>query len=146
MQGQVVPFEECCSGSIFINAAEPKFSCPESVVLHADPGAPGPTLLWDAPAASSDCLEGAEVSCTASHSDGLDIDHLIDGGGLFLPGVSEFACTAVDNCGAAAKCNWSIEVEPTTIVEVDLELSPTMTSGADGTTLDRCIESAKRSW
>jgi len=139
-RGQGVPFEVCCSGPVFINSSNFDFTCPDSAVLNAAPGSPGPVLNWVAPAASSDCQESVDVSCTATHSDGLDIDFLIPMGGRFPAGTSTFACTATDACGTATTCTWVIEATDQQIVELDLELSPTIDSGQDGTTLERCIE------
>ncbi len=140
MMGLVVPFEPCCSGEFFINSSESTITCPDNAVLTAEPGSAGQTLRWNAVSASSDCQETIDVTCTAAHSDGVEIGQLIDTGGLFPVGTSSFSCTSVDTCGSSNSCAWSIQVEESTLVEVDLEVSPQMSSGQDGTTLDRCIE------
>jgi len=139
-RGQAVPYEPCCSGEIFINASEVSLSCPDSAVRNVDPDSAGTTIRWNAPAASSDCQEHMQVSCTATHSSGLDILHLISGGGRFPVGRANFQCTAVDSCGAAAACSWTVEVKESTVFEFDLQLAPRMASEPDGSTLDRCIE------
>lgn len=140
MMGVVVPFEPCCSGDIFVNSTETSIACPSSAVLTADPGSASQTLLWNPVSASSDCQETIDVSCSAMHSNDAQIDQLIESGGLFPGGISSFSCSAVDACGVTSSCEWSVEVQAITLVEVDLELSPPMISGQDGTALERCIE------
>lgn len=139
-KGQAVEFESCCSGPIYIDSSNFDFTCPQSAVLNAAPGAPGPVRTWDAPTASSDCENQMDVKCTATHSDGFNIDALIPNGGRFPSGTSSFTCTASNECGQAGECSWTIEATGVQPVIVDLELSPTITSGQDGTTLKRCIE------
>ena len=78
----------------------------------------------------------AELVCTATHSTGLNIDYLIETGGLFPVGTAEFECVAFDGCGAGATCSWTVTISPANLFNVTVQFSPSMVPGP----LNRCIE------
>jgi hypothetical protein len=119
-----------------VDGEPPTFvSCPADVTVHPDPGEVTATVTWDAIAAADACAGTQDVVCSASHSEGYPIDHLIAGGGLFPIGVASFECGAADECGLSSTCAWTVEVAPTQLLDVEVQLSPTMVPGG----LDRCI-------
>ncbi|MGB2987218.1 MAG: hypothetical protein WBE26_15215, partial [Phycisphaerae bacterium] len=115
---------------------EPRLSFPDSVAVNADAGGVTAQVTWDPVSVSGGCDAELGLVCTATHSFGVTIDHLIETGGRFPPGLSEFECTTTDMCGLTASCEWRVNVSPATTVELTVQLSPTMTPGP----LHRCIE------
>ena len=138
--GELVPFVECCTGELIIHGAAPIVSCPPSVKVNADPGTARATVTWTPPVAEGECDGELAVSCTAEHSFGVNIDHLIQTGGLFPVGLSQFECTTTDSCGGVGTCAWNVEISQFNLVEVDLELSPRMSEDSASQPLSRCIE------
>lgn len=134
--GNSVPYEPCCTGTIRIDGGPPVLlNCPDSVVAGADPGGVTAEVHW-APVIAADACEG-QISrvCEGTHSDGLPIDHLIETGGEFPPGVSTFECAAIDDCGLVGTCSWTVEVVTSNLLDVEVQLSPTIVPGP----LSRCV-------
>ncbi|MHC5111541.1 MAG: hypothetical protein ACYTHJ_16865 [Planctomycetota bacterium] len=134
--GGRVPFVPCCTGDFFLNDGPPEINCPESVVVNPDPGSLNATVEWAPKLAIDGCDDDPLFECTATHSMGVDIDHLIEAGGVFPAGLSEFECLATDSCGGTTTCAWSVEVSEANTIEVSVQLSPTIVPGP----LLRCIE------
>ena len=134
--GQKVPFTVCCSGDLRIHGDVLETSCPPDVTRNANAGTFNGLVTWDLSQAVSGCTGGAELVCTATHSTGINIDHLIQVGGLFPVGRAEFVCSTADGCGAGAACSWTVQINPSNSFEVMVQLSPTIVPGP----LNRCIE------
>lgn len=137
-QGVSVPFIPVCSAVIQTLSDEPVLLCPQSVETNADAGTIGAIMTWDPVTTSSSCGQDLVPVCTATHSEGYDINALIETGGEFLSGVAEFSCSLTDECGQFDTCEWSVTVHPVNTVEVDLELSPIISDFHQP--LIRCIE------
>ena len=133
--GLHVPFIPCCTDELMISGNGPVLECPEDVTVNAE--APGVTALvtWDPIQVSADCDGEIALVCTARNSGDLDVDHLIEAGGEFPSGISEFECGASDTCGLEASCGWRVHVNPANLAEVTVQLSPTIVSFP----LRRCI-------
>jgi len=138
--GNPVPFDRCCTPPIGIDGLPPVFVCPPSVEVNARAGGTTATLQWNPVTVTSECDPGLTFSCTAENSFGANINNLIDHGGLFPSGISVFTCSAEDSCGAESVCEWTVNVRLLNTLEVDLELSPTLTSDPALQPLERCIE------
>jgi len=139
IEGQEVPFEPCCTGPLTINGTAPAFTCPSSVAVNADAGSTRATVRWSPVTVQSTCDPGLTFQCTATHSLGANVNHLIATGGLFPSGKATFTCTATDSCGATGGCSWMTEVRPLNTLEVSLELSPTIAADPSLQPLERCI-------
>lgn len=134
--GRLLTMTTCCTGEIQLHGLPPAMTCPGSFSTRALPGKLAAPVSWTAPTAGGGCDGPLAVSCTSVNSLGADVDYLIDSGGLAPTGTSTFECRAVDACGVESTCEWSVEVRPTNLVEVDMQLSPLMSAGP----VRRCIE------
>ena len=134
--GQKVPFAICCGADLKIPGEPPEITCPPDVVRNADPGTFKGFVTWDPPDITGGCDGSAELVCTAMHSTGLNIDYLIEAGGLFPVGTAEFECIATDGCGTTATCSWTVTINPANLFNVTVQFSPSMVPGP----LNRCIE------
>jgi hypothetical protein len=139
-EGQPVEFTRCCTGQFKINGPAPAFTCPSSVSLNANAGTTTNTVVWDPVTVLSECQPDLPFTCTANHSSGTNIDHLLAGGGLFPTGLSTFQCSATDACGASGSCEWTVEVRRFNTFEVSVELSPSMADDPKNQPLQRCVE------
>jgi len=139
VEGQNVSFERCCSNEITINGQAPRFTCPDSVSINAVAGGTTATVRWDPVSVQSQCDPGLAFTCTGRHSAGVNVNHLIAGGGLFPAGTATFECLATDSCGAMGSCSWTVEVRQLNTLEVSIELSPTMAANPALQLLTRCI-------
>ena len=135
IDGLDVPFIPCCTDELVISGNGLALECPGSVTVNAD--APGFTALvtWNPIQVSADCGGQIDLACTATHSEDVDVEHLIETGGEFPAGISEFECTASDSCGVEAQCAWRVQVNRAHLAEVTVQLSPTIASYP----LQRCI-------
>lgn len=134
--GRLLEITTCCTGEVRLQGPAPVLTCPGSRSTNALPGKLAAPVSWSAPTASGGCDGQLAVACTAVNSNGADVDYLIDGGGLAPSGISTFECHAVDTCGVQSSCEWAVEVRPSNLVEVDMQLSPLMSAGP----VRRCIE------
>ncbi len=134
--GHPVPFAPCCSGLLAVDGPPPLLECPSDMVTNADAGSTSTTLTWSPVSALSSCDGPSDMACSGTSDQGAEVDKLARQGGVLPSGVSSFTCRSVDGCGATSSCDWTVRVEETNVVEVDLELSPPVTRGP----LDRCIE------
>jgi len=137
-RGRPVSFSSCCTGELRFNGSAPRLSCPGDVTANADAGTVSTTVNWSPASAQSDCDGSLETYCEGTNEHGANVDALIQGGGRFPTGVSDFHCTGADSCGASGACDWTVDVRNANTVLVDLQLSPRMTAGS----LRRCIEFA----
>lgn len=136
--GQRVDVEFCCSELLLTGGDAPVLECPDSVSANADPGRLAATVTWDMISVLSGCEEPVNLTCTATHNLGWNIDYLIPTGGLIPAGVSTFECTiSNDSCGGGASCSWTVNVSSANLVSVDVQLSPIITNPGP---LQRCIE------
>jgi hypothetical protein len=107
------------------------------VQLNADAGQLFASAEWDPVQVTSGCHGPVELECSASHSHGEPVDHLIEHGGRFYVGTTQFECAVTDTaCGGTDSCKWSVTVNEASLVEVDVQLSAEMAPGP----LDRCVE------
>lgn len=135
-EGHSAPYElDCCTGPMRFDDGAPTVMCPESTQVDARPGQLSAVVTWDPVEALDGCDDEPVLDCTAAHSGGVNIDHLIETGGVFPAGRSEFACTATDSCEQSVSCNWYVEVSGMNRLVADVHLSPTMAEGP----LRRCI-------
>lgn len=134
--GNSIPYEPCCTGPITIDAGPPQFlNCPASRSVNVQPGEVTAVVTWPTILVADNCEGVLPRFCSGVHSGGLPVDHLIANGGVFPIGVTTFNCAAVDGCELAASCTWIVEVTNNTLLDVDVQLSPTMAPGP----LSRCI-------
>lgn len=135
--GSNVPFDASCSGLVPIAGEAPELICPVSRTLQADAGFLSATATWEPIEIIPGCDGPVAWSCTASHSLGAPVDDLTESGGAIPVGTARFDCTATEpRCGLQNSCSWSVTVDNTSLVEVDVELSSPMAPGP----FDRCIE------
>ncbi len=139
-RGKPVVFVPRCSGELVINGTAPRLVCPPSVATNAEPTRTTATIRWAAPTATSQCDGTPPLICSGVHSFGVNMSPYISGGGVFPSGIAQFECHTVDSCGAAGSCTWTVEVRRQNAVEVDLELSPRMTTDPGRQPMTRCIE------
>ena len=98
--GQRVDVEFCCSELLSTAGEAPVLDCPDSVSVNADPGRLAATVTWDMISVDSGCEEPVNLTCTATHNLGWNIDHMIATGGLVPSGVSTVECRiSNDYCG-----------------------------------------------
>ena len=130
----------CCSEDIMLDPAV-ELTCPQGASVNADPGRPTAVVTWDPVTAVDSCVGPVDVECIATHSDGIPIDHLIAGGGIFPAGLSSFECTTSDSaCGGPSSCMWAVNVSPANTVEIDIALGHVEGSPIAPGPLQRCIE------
>lgn len=134
--GRLLTMTTCCTGEVRFHGGAPALTCPGSISTNAVPGKLAAPVSWSAPSGSGGCDGQVALTCTAVNSGGADIDYLIDGGGLAPAGMNTFECHAIDTCGVESSCQWSVEVRPSNLVEVDVQLSPLMAAGP----VRRCLE------
>ncbi len=96
--------EEICIFNVTVEQvpAEITFDCPTSLVLDAEPGAPGAVANWTEPTASTTCFK-----------DGIALERIDDSpanGELFPIGQSFVVYAITDSCGGLSVCNFSITV------------------------------------
>ncbi|NOS99338.1 MAG: hypothetical protein HOP29_01780 [Phycisphaerales bacterium] len=123
--------DPCCSGAFHFDGTPPTMLCPGDVVGPADCGRETKFATFDLPAyAWDDCDGGVPVECAIFNGNGVDVDHLLPGGGDFPPGATTIVCTATqETCGNVAECVFSVINSGLNRLWVDLELSPTMKQG-----------------
>ncbi len=134
--GHIVPFTTCCTEEFRIAGASPTLSCPSSLTVNAEAGVLSAGVAWNPVSPSSSCGEPASLQCVAANSQNVDVDDLVPIGGRAPLGQSTFSCTATNSCGITSTCDWNVTVNALHTVEVDVQLSPTVSAGP----LRRCIE------
>jgi len=134
--GKPVSFVPCCSSGITINGTPPELTCPQSAMLNADAGLVTALVEWQPPVGSSGCGGPLEVSCSATRSDGVDVSGLKQTGGVHPEGMTQYACEAIDSCGATASCDWDVDVFDFNSLEIELETD----SIRPGVSSTRCVE------
>jgi hypothetical protein len=113
-------------------------------------GEPSRTVNWDSPSASDTCAVSS-FTCGGLFQDALgnisDVTTICDdgncldpySGGKFPVGSATFCCSATNDCGDEDQQCWTVNINDETSLDVQLQLSPTMTS-KPGDGLDRCIK------
>lgn len=108
------------------------------------------TVNWDSPSASDTCAVSS-FTCGGLFQDVLgnisDVTTICDdgacldpySGGKFPAGSATFCCSATNDCGDEDQQCWTVNINDETSLDVQLQLSPTMTS-KPGDGLDRCIK------
>jgi hypothetical protein len=135
--GQLVPYVPgCCTDSIPIGRDDASLDCPESASVNADAGGVTGYVTWDPILLTGETCGELSVTRTAVHSLGANVLPLIETGGEFPTGLSQFEYTVRSACGVVDSCTWGIEVSPMNFVDVDVQLSPVMVPQG----LNRCIE------
>ncbi len=134
--GHPVAYEPCCTGPITVDAGAPRFlNCPDDSIVNVLPGEVTAVVTWPTVIAADECEGAIEHFCTASHSGGLPVGDLIANGGTFPIGITTFTCNTVDACELTASCSWTVEVTNNTLLDLEVQLSPTVVDGP----LSRCI-------
>lgn len=136
--GQSVPFEPCCNTELQVHGGPPSLNCPSSVVTAADPGSLSARVNWATPRGTSQCEGSMQISCFGQNVHGAPVQHLLNSGGQMPAGLTEFECEAEDSCGAQSTCKWTVLVEEVNNVEIDVQLSPNVSSGP----FQRCVQFA----
>ncbi|MFQ5461868.1 MAG: hypothetical protein ACE5E5_04485 [Phycisphaerae bacterium] len=132
--GNSVDIQTNCSGTISLLGTV-GLNTPDTVSVNPDCDTASATVTWG-PITATDSCGTASVACSAFHSQGVNIDNLIAGGGLFPQGLSTFSCTATsDDCGNSVTQSWTVEVTDQHSLDVEVQLSPIVV----GDPLDRCI-------
>jgi hypothetical protein len=123
--------EPCCTGAFSVDSTDPVVTCPDIVEFgNADCGKVTRYVTWPPITAADNCDGALPVNCTIMHNGGVNVDHLLMGGGNFPPGVTTIECSGtVDNCGNSADCSFSVGNSGLNGLHVDVELSPTMDAG-----------------
>jgi hypothetical protein len=130
---------------------------PGNVKVNADCDTATAMVTWDAPTASGSCDDpgcdpkkdkcyGANLDCVGRHpgkdgifgtSDDEDMTALAMGGGQHPQGVTDYLCVATSKiCGDDISDSWTVTVNDTTTLDVEVELSPVIAAR----NLTRCIE------
>ncbi|MHC5112322.1 MAG: hypothetical protein ACYTHJ_20890 [Planctomycetota bacterium] len=133
--GEVVDLELDCSPNIELSGQITIESPAGQIELYSECDSSGATLTWEPPFATDDCDDELRLDCSARHSSGLDVSHLLETGGFFPPGVATFSCTATNPCGDTASQEWVVQVLDQLEVEVEVQFSPLLASGPIG----RCV-------
>jgi hypothetical protein len=127
----------CCAEDISVRGEPVALDARESVTVNADAGTLSADVTWDLVTFTGGCGEQVDLDCTGTHSAGVPINHLASMGGRFPVGKSTLECAATDvTCGDRTTSNWNVTVRERHQVEIDVQLSPTMSPGP----LERCIE------
>lgn len=123
--------EPCCTGPFTFDSTDPVITCPDIATFgNADCGTVTRTVTWGPITATDNCDGDLAVNCLISHNAGVDVSHLLAGGGDFPPGVTTVTCDAtVDTCGNSADCNFTVVNSGQNGLHVDVELSATMAAG-----------------
>jgi hypothetical protein len=110
--------------------------------VNVDCDAATAVVTWDAPVATDSCDGALDLTCTCFYEPqnpgwpGFNCLPLAMHGGEFPQGITRFSCLATDSCGQVTGAHWEVDVEDQTLLDVVLQLSPTMTPNQ----LHRCIE------
>ncbi len=134
-QGHFVPLTMCCTDELYVHGAPPALQCPGDKAVNSDPDTLSAFVTWPSMAVGGSCGEVPVAYCSGTNGGGTDVSYLASSGGRFPYGTYEFECTATDSCGASSTCKWTVEVRDEYSVEVDVQLSPAITSNP----LKRCI-------
>jgi len=134
--GHRVPYTTCCTGELVIHGEAPELQCPNDQQANADAGTLSALVTWPLATALGQCDGALIVQCHGVNETGIQFEPLLPTGGRFPVGHYEFECTATDSCASSSSCLWSVDVNSLNTVEVDVQLSPVMTSNL----ISRCIE------
>jgi hypothetical protein len=134
-----------------------RLDVPDSVKVNADCDTATAMVTWDAPTSSTSCEDpgcdpkkekcySASAECVGSHpgkdgvmgtADDENMTALAMGGGEHPQGVTTYTCLADSNiCGSNLSKSWTVTVNDTTTLHVEVELSPVIAAR----NLTRCIE------
>jgi hypothetical protein len=135
--GLPIPTSLLDAPSILVDDGDPPVftSCPTTFSQSADAslgdGCEGAVVTWAPPTAMDTCTD-VSIFCTPSS------------GSVFPIGVTTVTCTAVDGCGNVETCTFRVNVRPTTLVcvEVQLELVSVPTTRCIRFVLDDCVSTA----
>lgn len=107
----------CCTDVLYFETGEPPtLNCPESVEVKPNASEVSTLVTWDPITVADDCEHGLRPVCTATHSHGINIDHLIAEGGVFSTGLSQFECVTCDSCGHQGTCSWHVRIGSASIL------------------------------
>jgi hypothetical protein len=158
--GQPINIRPFCSQTVTTNG-ELTLNIPDSVKVNVGCDSVRQTVTWDPPSASDTCgLQ--DFVCQGRHEGDKDLSDRVTSGGVFPRGSATFCCHATNDCNhqagflpahklppgeqknpfdqaAIAEGCWTVTVNDQTVLDLVIELSPTMESKPeDG--LIRCIE------
>ncbi len=124
-------FSPCNTGKLTIDSSAPSINCPVfKTGGNADCGVVTRNVTWDPLVAVDNCDGAVPVTCSITHNRGADVSALLSSGGDFPPGLTTVDCGSVqDTCGNKSGCTFSVFNSGQNLIEVDVELSPTMDAG-----------------
>ncbi|MGB0717614.1 MAG: hypothetical protein ACPGXK_17175, partial [Phycisphaerae bacterium] len=133
--GNRVPLEIIDSKEISL-AGTVTLNSPEGVIeINPNCDTANGTVTWDPITVEDSCGSGTELECTVTNSDGLDLDYLLTGGGVFPQGTTTFRCTASNDCGASQTNEWSVVISDQHVLDVEVQLGGAII----GDPIMRCI-------
>jgi hypothetical protein len=138
--GGYVCADTTCSKTIGSNVSV-TIDVPEGGKVNVDCDERTATVSWAAPTGSSSCGGGANITCdhTGSNPPAGNLDAACLGGGELPVGTHTFCATASAGgaCagGDVTEC-WTVEVNDSVSLDVDVQLSPIIVANA----MSRCIE------
>jgi len=123
--------EPCNSGKINVDSTAPEVNCPDFKGFgNADCGGVVRCVNWAPITATDNCDGDLPVNCQISHNAGAPVDHLLNSGGCFPPGVTTIDCSGIaDSCGNSSDCVFQVGNSGQNGLHVEVELSPTMQAG-----------------
>jgi hypothetical protein len=145
-----------CSGPIRANN-KLTLSVPNNIKTNVDCDHNTAVENWPAPSVTDSC-DTASLFCRGEHESGLQYSNgIVQGGGEFPLGVSNFCCYAVSNyCGKRAGCEpntdcdlgsdgrpvgcWTVDVNDETSLDVEIGLGPNSEGTKVANGLTRCIK------
>ncbi len=107
--GQPIPYVPHCSAPIR-TARDVVAQCPADVHTSANCAQPLAHVTWVAPQMVDPCDGPLELTCSATHSSGVDLSELIAAGGDIPVGAAKFCCSAEGECDVEACC-WVVVVD-----------------------------------
>jgi len=113
-EGVAIPTTLVDTGSISLDDTPPVIgACPDDIVQAADPGdgdgCQGAIVTYTVPGATDNC-GGVTVACVP------------DSGTFFGVGDTTVTCTATDDCGNTASCQFMVTVTETNVVNITVQL------------------------
>lgn len=133
--GNRVPLEIVDSKEIDL-AGDLTINSPEGVTeINPNCDSANATVTWGPITVEDSCGDATELTCTVTHSDGLELDYLLEAGGVFPRGTTSFSCTVTNDCGMEKTNEWSVVVSDQHVLDVEIQLGGVIV----GDPIMRCI-------
>jgi hypothetical protein len=110
---------------IFDNTSPTVSGVPANIVVYSDAGICGAVVTWTPPTATDNCTDAGDIIVSSTHSPG----------DTFPIGITPVSYSFTDECGNTSKVNFTVEVLPVSLMDVDVALQ-----GVVAGPFTRCIE------